>query len=73
MVSFGCHCGERQKPVQERNWVVLQRCCNHSAFNGYHWTPSDYSTVFCRACQALGRTNARYVDQLKDAPPGDFL
>lgn len=60
-------CLERAKPVQERNWVVSQRYCNHSAFNGYHYTPSDYSTVRCKSCGAVGRTKANYVESLKDA------
>jgi hypothetical protein len=65
-VSFSCHCPERKKPVRERKWVVIQRNCNHSAFNGYHKTPSEYSDVYCQVCRALGRTKARYVDLLKD-------
>lgn len=65
-VSFSCHCSERRKPVADRNWVVVQRKCNHSAFNGYHYTPSEYSTVWCNECHALGRTKAGYVDSLPD-------
>ena len=64
--SFGCHCPERGKPIRERRWVVMQRDCHHSAFSGYHQTPSDYSTVWCLACGAAGRTKARYVAQLVD-------
>ncbi|WP_321367643.1 hypothetical protein [uncultured Desulfuromusa sp.] len=64
--SFGCHCEERKKPVHERNWVVLVRHCHYSAFSGYHKTPSDWSTVLCKSCRAVGRTKAKYVDQLKD-------
>lgn len=77
-VSFNCgspdsflqrtiDCQERKKPVRERNWQVLQRYCNHSAFNGYHWTASDYSTVRCCTCGAVGRTKANYVALLPDA------
>ena len=65
-VGFGCHCAERKKPVIERKWGVLQRCCNHSAFNGYHWTPSVYSEVWCLTCHANGRTKAAYVELLSD-------
>lgn len=65
-VSFSCHCEERQKPVHERNWRVISRCCNHSAFNGYHYTFSDYSAVICLTCGISGRTKAAYVDKLKD-------
>jgi len=61
-----CQCPEREKPVKERAWVVWMRRCNYSAFNGYHYTPSDYSAVKCRACGANWRTNAQFVDDLKD-------
>lgn len=49
-------------------WVVLQRHCNYSAFNGYHYTPSDYSLVRCTVpgCRGLWRTKAAYVDGLPD-------
>ncbi len=72
-VSFGCKCPERQKPIKDRNWVVFQRYCNHSAFSGYHRTPSDYSSVGCNTCGTWGRTKAAYVAQLRDGeyiPPG---
>jgi len=68
-VSFSCNCAERKKPVTERNWIVVNRECNYSAFSGYRWTPSRYSLVHCRECRALGRTKAKYVDQLKDGNP----
>ena len=45
-VSFGCHCAERKKPVEERNWVVIVRKRNYSAFNGYRSTLSKYSVVY---------------------------
>lgn len=48
------------------NWVVLQRKCNYSAFNGYHYTPSAYSTVKCNFCGAVWRTKAAYVGDLLD-------
>ena len=57
-------CMERTKVVSERRWVVLQYKCNHSAFNGYRRTPSDYSTVKCLECGATGRTKAAYVGEL---------
>ena len=63
---FGCKCPERRKPVKQRKWVVITRNCNYSAFNGYRRTFSEYSLVYCPECQALGRTKAAYVDQLKD-------
>jgi hypothetical protein len=54
------------------SWVVLQRKGNYSAFNGYHWTPSAYSAVKCRApgCNRVWRTKAAYVDELPDAKGG---
>lgn len=33
---------------------------NHSAFNGYHYTPSDYSRVVCVAPQPLA-SNPNHV------------
>ena len=65
-VSFGCKCAERKKPAKKRNWVVIQRRGNASAFNGYRWQGSDYSLVYCNNCKALGRTKASYVSALKD-------
>lgn len=64
--GFGCRCEERKKPVAERRWVVMQRCCNHSAFSGYRRTPSAWSSVRCLTCGAWGRTKAAYVEQLPD-------
>lgn len=66
-VTFSCQCGERKKPVKDRRWVVYQRNCHHSAFSGYHRTYSDYSTVKCNGCGAVGRTKAAYVRDLPDA------
>lgn len=65
-VSFSCKCGERKKPIKERNWEVTKYRCNYSAFSGYHYTPSEYSTVVCHApgCSACGRTKAKFVDEL---------
>lgn len=53
-----------------KRWAVIQRKCNHSAFNGYHRTPSDYSTVVCLDCGRPWRTKAKYVDKLPDMPEG---
>lgn len=71
-VSFSCKCPERKKPVAERNWVVLDRNCHHSAFAGYHRTYSEYSEVFCKSCGALGRTKAKYVLELLDGSYNDL-
>lgn len=65
-VSFSCHCEERAKPVRKRHWRVVHREHHFSAFNGYHFTPSQYSLVSCHRCGALGRTKAGFVAQLKD-------
>jgi hypothetical protein len=64
--SFNCKCGERSKPLEDRNWEVLKYKCHHSAFNGYRRTYSEYSTVICNqpGCPGLGRTKAAYVDEL---------
>jgi hypothetical protein len=40
--------------------------CNHSAFNGYRRTPSDYSGLVCRSCGRVWRTKADYVSLVKD-------
>lgn len=45
-------------------WVVTQYRCNHSAFNGYHKTYSDYSEVWCTICPRRWRTKASYVNLL---------
>ena len=39
---------------------------NYSAFNGYRFTPSDYSEVVCTACETRWRTKANYVSMLPD-------
>lgn len=61
-----CKCPESKKPITERKWFVLDRECNHSAFNGYARTPSAYSCVHCNECIACWRTKAAYVGKLKD-------
>lgn len=61
-----CRCEESRKPMRERAWRVGQRYCNHSAFNGGHYTPSDWSSVHCLACHTSWRTKADYVAMLKD-------
>ncbi|MFJ1742427.1 hypothetical protein ACIOG4_27610 [Streptomyces microflavus] len=60
-------------PAHRPFWTVVQRRCNHSAFNGYRRTTSPYSRVECTApgCSAAWRTKAAFVDRLPDAPrPG---
>jgi len=62
--SFGCKCKSKIKD----NWVVIDRNCNYSYFEyprgQKHY--SDYSTVYCKKCGALGRTKANYVKILKN-------
>lgn len=66
-----CKCEEKNKPVLERAWRVLQRLSNRSAFNGGHYTPSDWSAICCLRCRASWRTKATYVYSLKDASPSE--
>lgn len=47
--------------------VVIDRLCNYSAFNGYRYTPSDYSAVLCTTCGASWRTKAAWVAECRDA------
>lgn len=53
-----CTCGVRN------DWVVAQYKSNHSAFSGYHYTPSAYSEVRCTNCNGRWRTKAKYVEEL---------
>jgi len=64
--TFWCQCDERQRPPAQRRWVVTHRKHHHSAFNAYHRTSSEYSTVVCLNCGAVGRTAAGYVAVLPD-------
>lgn len=61
-----CRCPESKKPLLERNWRVMQYRCNHSAFSGWQYTPSDYSAIICDApqCNGCWRTKASYADAL---------
>ena len=52
---------------RSRRVVVVDRCCNYSAFSGYHWTASDYSRLRCLDCGTFWRTKARFVSTLPDA------
>lgn len=60
--DFNCEC----IPKDRAHWVVQQRQCNHSAFNGYHRTASAYSSVWCTRCKRRWRTKAAYVRTLPD-------
>jgi len=62
-VSFGCRCDIKNKD----NWVIVCFIHNHSAFESPKYYPhySDYSTVRCLNCGAIGRTKAKYVSLLE--------
>lgn len=49
-----------------RYWVVTTRNGNRSAFNGYHFTPSNYSQLHCLRCGTYWRSSGRYVKQVPD-------
>lgn len=61
-----CNCVQRRVSLAARRWRVLQRRCNHSAFNGYRYTPSRHSSILCLFCGASWRTSAKYVDRLSN-------
>jgi hypothetical protein len=60
-----CHCDEQRVPIEDRRWTIWQYRCNHSAFNGYHYTRSDYSSINCTECGHVWRTKAAYVFDLE--------
>lgn len=62
-----CSCEERKKPVTKRRWSIMQYRENHSAFNGYRATPSDWSEIRCESCGGRWRTKANYVFHLRHA------
>ena len=53
-------CGREHR----EHWEILQYRCNHSRFNGGHYTPSDYSQLRCSLCGRVWRTKAAYVEQM---------
>ncbi len=57
----------------KKNWVVVVRCGNYSAFSGYHFTPSDYSEIKCLRCGNFWRTKAIYVGGLRNATHAEAL
>lgn len=62
-MSTGFTCRDRtHRPA----WRVLVRLANYSAFNGYHRTPSEYSSVICTVDNMVWRTKAAYVKDLPD-------
>lgn len=60
--GYSCQCS---KPEKGKYWFILDYKCNYSAFNGYHYTPSDYSAMACAKCGSLWRTKANYVKNYK--------
>lgn len=60
--------------VKGHRHVVVVRNANHSAFNGYRWTWSRYSEVWCVNNPTRGpwRSAAKQVDSLPDATPEDI-
>lgn len=57
-VSFSCHCEERQKFPEERNWGVIYRNWNPNAGRF-----SRYSTMLCFSCGCAGRSKAWWVSK----------
>lgn len=62
----GCKC-HGPHCLRMAKWVVVQRLCNFSAFNGYKYQASDYSGVRCLRCGQFWRTKAKYVYRLRNA------
>jgi len=68
-----CACSEKAEPIAVpaganrpgRLWRVVDYRCNHSAFNGYACTSSNYSAVKCLRCGRHWRTTAAYVERLQ--------
>lgn len=63
-IHIKCICGRKKN--DHSDLTVINYKCNYSAFNGYKYTPSDYSLVKCNrtGCNGMWRTKARYVDTL---------
>lgn len=55
-----CRC-TGTKEERMKYWVIVTFMGNYSAFNGYHYTSSDYSSIRCLRCQGTWRTKAKYV------------
>jgi hypothetical protein len=49
-----CNCPESKKPINERNWRVVDLKCNYSYFKAPKGGRkcSDYSQVCCESCNA---------------------
>ncbi|AXH50938.1 hypothetical protein CPT_Scapp_009 [Serratia phage Scapp] len=58
---MACKC----KVKRRDNWRIIDYRCNYSAFNGYRYTPSDYSSITCLKCGSVWRSKSSYVDTLQ--------
>ena len=65
-MSAGSSCTCGRKRGDHTDLVVIALKGNCSAFNGYHWTRSDWSAVRClrAGCSGNWRTKADYVYDL---------
>lgn len=59
-----CNCTHLPFRERKKLWRVYTWHLNHSAFNGYKPTYSDYSGVMCLRCNRHWRTKAKYVNSL---------
>jgi hypothetical protein len=64
--GVACACVERFKPMKDRRWVVLYRCCNYTMLSDWERVPSVCSSVSCQVCGRIWRTKAKYVRRLPD-------
>lgn len=62
---FNCKCPERSKPIHDRAWIVNPYKWNNGSFVPAGGVFSEYSTVWCLNCRAVGRCKANYVDKLE--------
>jgi hypothetical protein len=67
------HGGYNECKSGHDRWRVVDRNCNHSAFNGYRKTYSAYSCVRCLDCGVYWRTKAAYVDGLLSATDAESI
>lgn len=65
-----CRCKPKKTTEQRlKRWRIVTYQGNHSAFNGYRFASSEYSSITCLDCSACWRTKAKYVEDLKDLYP----
>lgn len=62
--GIACSCSG---PIEDRlkNWRIIQFKCNHSAFNGWKKTYSEYSSFRCMVCTNIWRSKSDYVFKVK--------